>query len=81
MDNQGCFNGVSCMLITLQYKLIYINIPNFIYGITYSMVQSPSWKANWFAASQEIPRTSPNRKAHYRTHSVCHLSLSWASPI
>jgi hypothetical protein len=20
------------------------------------MVQSPSWKANWFAASQEIPR-------------------------
>ena len=25
------------------------------YLLTYSMVQSPSWEANWFAASQEIP--------------------------
>ena len=25
-------------------------------NISYSMVQSPSWEANWFAASQEIPR-------------------------
>jgi len=32
------------------------------------MVQSPSWEANWFAASQEIPRISQNRKVHYRTH-------------
>ena len=32
------------------------------------MVQSPSWKANWFAASQEIPRISRNPKVHYRTH-------------
>ena len=24
--------------------------------LTYSMVQSPSWEANWFAGSQEIPR-------------------------
>jgi len=37
-------------------------------AITYSMVQSPSWEANWFAASQEIPRISPNPKVHYRTH-------------
>jgi len=35
---------------------------------TYSMVQRPSWEANWFAASQEIPRTSRNPKVHYRTH-------------
>ena len=34
----------------------------------YSMVQSPSWEANWFAASQEIPRISRNPKVHYRTH-------------
>jgi len=34
----------------------------------YSMVQSPSWEANWFAASQEIPRISRNSKVHYRTH-------------
>ena len=32
------------------------------------MVQSPCWEANWFAASQEIPRISRNPKVHYRTH-------------
>ena len=32
------------------------------------MVQSPSWEANWFAASQEIPRISRNPRVHYRTH-------------
>ena len=32
------------------------------------MVQSPSWEANWFAASHEIPRILRNPKAHYRTH-------------
>ena len=26
--------------------------------LTYSMVQSPSWEANWSAASQETPRIS-----------------------
>ena len=38
------------------------------YLLTHSMVQSPSWTANWFAASQEIPRISQNPKVHYRTH-------------
>ena len=33
-----------------------------------SMMQSLSWEANWFAASQEIPRISRNPKVHYRTH-------------
>ena len=32
------------------------------------MVQSPSWEANWFAASHEIPRISQNPKVHYRIH-------------
>ena len=32
------------------------------------MGQSLSWEANWFAASQEIPRISRNPKVHYRTH-------------
>ena len=37
-------------------------------SLTYSMVQSPSWEANRFSASQEIPRISLNPKVHYRTH-------------
>jgi hypothetical protein len=32
------------------------------------MVQSSSWAANWFAASQEIPLISQNPKVHYRIH-------------
>ena len=45
------------------------------------MVQSPSWEANWFAASQEIPRISRNPKVHSAHTNIHHLSLSWASPI
>ena len=44
----------------LNYLLTYL--------LTYSMVQSPSWEANWFEASQEIPRISRYPKVHYRTH-------------
>jgi hypothetical protein len=36
--------------------------------LTYPMVQRPSWAANRFAASQEIPHISRNPKVHYRTH-------------
>jgi len=41
---------------------------NVMCGLTYCMVQSSSWAANWFAASQEIPRISRNPKVHYSTH-------------
>jgi hypothetical protein len=36
--------------------------------LTYSMQQSPSWEANWFAASQEIPRILWNQRVYYRIH-------------
>ena len=36
--------------------------------LTHTMVQSPSWEANWFAPSQEIPRILCNPKVHYLTH-------------
>ena len=48
--------------------------------LTYSMMQSHSWAATWFAASQEIPRILWNPKVHYRTHKrtlpVCILGQS-----
>ena len=39
-----------------------------IYLLTYSIQQSPSWEANRFAASQEIPHILWNPKVHYRLH-------------
>ena len=46
-----------------QYILVI-----YTYLLTHSTVQSPSWAADWLAASQEIPRISRNPKVHYRTH-------------
>jgi hypothetical protein len=46
-------------MITAWFKQI-------TYFITYSMQQSPSWKANGFSASQKIPRMLRNPKVHYR---------------
>jgi len=48
--------------------------------LTYSMVQSPR-EANWFEASQEIPRISRNPKVNYRTHKRPHwwvpVTMAW----
>ena len=48
------------------------------YLLTVTMVQSPSWETNWFAASQEIPRISRTPKVLYRTHQrACECFLIW----
>ena len=67
---QGCL--ITVHPVSETYLLTYL--------LTYSMVQSP-WAANWFAASQEIPRISRNQKLHTALTTARHLFLSWASPI
>jgi len=52
----------------LQFVLLRSIKTTVVYLLTYSMVQSPSWETNSFAASQEIPHISRNPKVHYRTH-------------
>ena len=44
-----------------------LNVLNFCV-FTYSMEQSPSWEANRFSVSQEIPCILWNPKVHYRIH-------------
>ena len=53
------------------------------YLLTYSVEQSPSWEANRFSASQEIPRILWNPKVHYRSHKYPPLApiLSQLDPI
>ena len=50
----------TCHLIIQQNRFKTLN--------TYSLQQSPSWEANQFSASQEIPRILWNPKVHYRIH-------------
>ena len=55
-----------CLTEVVRYFPLYTYLLTYL--LTHSVVQSPSWEANWFVASQEIPRTSRNPKVHYRTH-------------
>ena len=62
------------------YIYIYIHTHTHTHTLTYSMVHSPSWEANWFAVSQEIPLTSRNPNVHYRTHKghpACERFWTW----
>jgi hypothetical protein len=57
----------------------WYNTVSISHSLTHSREQSPSWEANRFSASQEIPRILYNPKVHYCTHKF--LSLSWARSI
>ena len=49
-----------------QAKWIHVYLLSDTCFLTYSMQQSPSWEANRFSDSQEIPRVLWNQKVHYR---------------
>ena len=59
-------NGLTGIRNALVKCLLVVSW-TWIHLLTYSMVQSPSWEANWLAASQGIPRILWNPKVHYRT--------------
>ena len=63
--NLGPFNV--CYLTRSFTLSLDINDHNWAF-LTYSMEQSPSWEANQFSASQEIPHILWNPKVHYHIH-------------
>ena len=56
-----------CYLYTRKQSPFRIEII-FTHLLPYSMEHSPSWEANRFSASQEIPRILWNPKFHYHIH-------------
>ena len=59
----------------------YLYIYLLTYLPTHSIKQSPSWEANWFSTSQEIPHILWKPKFHYLVNSTRRLSLSWARSV
>ena len=58
MYRQGRLSGESLRIVW----------PLLTYLLTYSMQQSPSWEANRFSASQEIPCNLLDPKVYYRVY-------------
>ena len=46
-------------------------VSNTYFLLTYSMEQSPSWEANRFSASQEVPHILWNPKVHSQVPATC----------
>ena len=67
-----------------QENAMFLSRDTYHYLHICSMKYSAASEANWFSASQEIPRIVWNPKVQYCLHtclSACHLSLSSASSI
>jgi len=76
-QEQGKFYYLSEIANIKRHILTYL----LTYLLTYSMEQSPSWEADRFSASQEIPNIYGTRRFITAFTSVHHLSLSAASSI
>ena len=63
---------------TWHFLLTYLFTYLLTYLLTYSMQYSPSWEADRFSASQEIPRIIGTPRFITAFSSSRHLSLSWA---
>ena len=63
-----CLKQKSLSVVNFQEHKPKNNKGTNIYLLTYSIDQSPSWEANQFSASQEIPRILWNPKGHYHIH-------------
>ena len=59
-----------CVEIVPKCNMTYVGtiVLSDLYSLTNYMEQSPSWEANRFSASQEIPHILRNLNVHYRIH-------------
>ena len=72
-------SGTTYLLTLLLTYLLYYLLT---YLLTNSMEQSPSWEADQFSASQEIPRILCNKKVYHRGYkSPCIPTLSQIKPV
>ena len=69
MVNTGSRTTADVWIYTATICLICNYVPYLLtYFLTYFMEQSPSWEADRFSASQEIPHILWKLKVHYRIH-------------
>ena len=68
-----------CEVCPCQVRLLALKVLTCL--LTYSIQQSPSWEANRFSASQEIPRILWSPTVHHRIHKWPPPALSWANSI